>query len=148
MKNPIKLIAAGLFFLGASVTSCDSTKENVEEAQENVDEAERELEIANNEYLEDMENYKKETSVKIEANNKSIIDFNKRIANEKTEAKEEYQKKIAELDQKNSDLKMRMENYQASGKENWEVFKSEFNRDMDALGTAFTNVFSKETPKK
>ena len=41
---------------------------------------------------------------------------------------------------KNSDLKMKLDNYKAEGKENWKKFKIEFNRDMEELGIAFKDL--------
>ena len=49
-------------------------------------------------------------------------------------------KKIAELEQKNADTQKKLNEYKADSKEKWEMFKSEFNRDMDELGKAFSNM--------
>jgi uncharacterized protein YPO0396 len=91
--------------------------------------------------MADMSKYKKQTSDRIAANQKSINEFNKRIVTEKKQAKVADQKKIAELEAKNKDMEKRMDDYQADGKENWEAFKSEFGKDMDELGNAFANFF-------
>ena len=44
------------------------------------------------------------------------------------------------MEQKNTDLKRRLDDYKQDGKENWEKFKIEFNRDMDELGKAFKDL--------
>ena len=130
-----------LAFLGCGLLSnCNTPAQKVENAQDGVAKAEADLNKANEEYLADIENYKKEAALKIEANNKSIADFNARMANEKAEAKADYKDKINAIEQKNSDLKKKMEGYQAQGKDQWDKFKTEFSRDMDELGTAFKNV--------
>ena len=36
-------------------------------------------------------------------------------------------------------LKKKLDDYKATGKEDWESFKKEFNHDMDELGKAFKN---------
>jgi chromosome segregation ATPase len=87
-----------------------------------------------------MEKYRKEKEEKIEANTKSILEFNERISKEKKEAREEYTAKIAALEQKNSDLKKKMDDYKADGKESWETFKAEFTHDMDELGKAIVDL--------
>ena len=69
-----------------------------------------------------------------------IADFKSRIANEKKAVKDEYNKKIAELEQKNADTQKKLNEYKADSKEKWEMFKSEFNRDMDELGNALGNL--------
>jgi hypothetical protein len=145
MKKTILIMAAGALIFSGAMTSCYSSAEKVENAQNNVVEAQDDLNKANQEYLSDIENYKKEASSKIEANNKSIADFSKRIESQKLEAKSDYQKKIDALDKKNSDLKKKLDEYKANGKDNWEMFKEEFNRDMEALGNAFKDLTVKNT---
>ncbi|MES2286461.1 MAG: peptidase M23 [Bacteroidota bacterium] len=140
MKKSIFVITASAFISAAILTSCNSSAEKVENAQDKVTEATLDLEKANEEYLGDIENYRKETAAKIAANDKSIAEFNARVENEKNEAKADYKKKIAELEQKNSDIKKKMEEYKADGKEKWELFKTEFSRDMDELGKAFKDL--------
>lgn len=56
--------------------------------------------------------------------------------------KANYDKKIAELEQKNSDIKKRMDDYKAKDKENWAAFKIEFSHDMDELGNSFSDFFN------
>ncbi|MES2587329.1 MAG: hypothetical protein V4622_00030 [Bacteroidota bacterium] len=142
MKKPLLTLAvvAGLI---ASISSCETSAKKVENAQENLEESEDKLDEANQEYVAEIEEYRKETADRIEANNKSIAEFNARIDNEKMEAKADYRKRVLELEQKNSDLKKTMDDYKAQGKENWEEFKTEFSDDMNDLGEAIKNVFTK-----
>ena len=62
------------------------------------------------------------------------------IAKEKSQIKEEYNKQIAELEKKNMEMKKRMDEYNGESQDQWDRFKSEFNRDMDQLGTALSNL--------
>lgn len=140
MKKSILALAVFTFISATAVLSCTSPSEKVENAETNVEEANKDLEKANDDYLTEVESYRKQTDEKIIANEQSIKEFNARIANEKKEAKAAYQKKIAELEQKNSDMKKKMDDYKQDGKENWEKFKTEFNRDMDELGKAFKDL--------
>jgi uncharacterized protein HemX len=140
MKKTILAFAASLLITGAMLTGCYSSGEKVENAEENVAEANKALDEANKEYLADIENYKKMTADKIKANNKNIAEFNQRIAKEKKEVKADYQKKIAELEQKNTDMQLKIDSYKAAGKDNWELFKAEFSRDMDAIGDALKDL--------
>jgi outer membrane murein-binding lipoprotein Lpp len=142
-KNIITTIAFA--FSGAIFASCSTPAEKVNQAESNVAEANQQLENANKEYEADIAKYKIETDDKIAANQKSIADFNARIANEKAATKEAYQKKLAELEQKESDLKKKMDEYKMDGKENWIIFKTEFNRDMDELGKALKDLTVKNT---
>jgi len=92
-----------------------------------------------------MKNYKTESLDKIAANEKSIAEFNARTEHEKKEAKADYKAKIAELEQRNTDMKKKMDDYKEDGKENWEKFKVDFNLEMDELNQSFTEFKDKHT---
>lgn len=141
-KNVIKLFAT-LFIVSAILTSCNTPAGKVNDAKENVIEAEKDLDEANEEYMAEMENYRSVTYGKITENDKIIADFRLKIQNEKKEVKADYEIKIAELEQKNRNLKQKMDDYKASGKTEWEEFKAEFNHDMDELGKAFQGLVVK-----
>ncbi len=146
MKNQILVLVCIIIMTGASTISCtNSTSEKLEKAKDNSVEAQADLDKANADYLADVENYRKISSERIIANEKSIAEFNQRTSNDKAEAKLEYKKKIAELEQKNSDMKKKLDDYKADGKDKWQDFKTEFNHDMDELGKAFKDLTVKNT---
>lgn len=140
MKKSILIMTAFTIITGAILTSCNTPAKKVDSAQDNVIEAKEDLVDAKEEYLVEIENYRKETALRIKANNQSIVDFNKKIENEKNDAKAEYEKQIAALEQKNNNLEKRLDNYKVDGEDNWIVFKTEFNNDMDKLGQAFKDL--------
>ena len=138
-----KLIAFFAFMLVVTmsiITSCNSSAKKVEEAKEDVVDAKDELKEAEEEYKMDMQNFKDENLRQIEANMVSINEFNARAEKKKKSAREAYKAKIADLEQQNTNLKMKLDGYQQEGKENWDAFKSEFKSDMDRLGEAFKDV--------
>lgn len=137
MKKPILVLAASVFITSALLISCSTPAEKVVNAEKNVEAANTALDKASDDFLADMEKYKKDADDKFAANEKSIADFNARIEGQKKNARAEYKKKIIELNQKNSDIKKKMDDYKANGKENWEKFKTEFSHDIDELGKAF-----------
>ena len=122
------------------ITSCNSSSEKVENAEQNVVKANQELIEAKEDYLTDIETYKKEADNKIADNKKIAEEFKLRIEKDKKEAKIKYMKELEKLDQKNSDLKMKMDNYKANGKEQWEIFKIEFTHNMDDLKKGYQNL--------
>ena len=126
MKKSILVLAASALITGAVITSCNTPAKKVENAQNEVNEANEKLDQANEEYLADIESYRKETADKIAANDRSIAEFNARIRREKMDAKADYKKK--------------MDDYKAEGKENWEKFKAEFSHDMEEIGKAFKDL--------
>jgi PBP1b-binding outer membrane lipoprotein LpoB len=140
MKKSIYLIVAIIFATGLMLTGCSSPSEKVENAQEKVDKANQNLDQAKEDYIVDVEKYRKETAEKIAANEKIEADFNTRIMNDRIEARDEYKKKVAVLDQKDTDMKKRMAEYKLEGKDKWASFKEGFNKDMDALGQEWKDL--------
>ena len=140
MKKSMLTLALSAFLVSTIITSCNTPAGKVENAEENVVAANEDLNAANEAYQKEIDSYRKEAAEKIEANNKSIAEFNARIALEKKDAQDDYKKQIATLEQKNSDMKKKMDDYKAEGKEKLEKFKTEFNRDLDELGKAFKDL--------
>lgn len=139
MKKLIFTITTSILLTGAIFTSCNTAAEKVDKAEDKSIKADEDFNSAKDEYLADIENFKKETAAKIEANNQMIADFKVKIATSKKDAQVYYQEQIAILEQKNIEMKVKLDAYQESGKDNWETFKTEFNKDMNALGEAFKN---------
>ena len=142
MKKNLLTLLASAIITGTLLISCNNSAEKVENAENNATEAMSDLNEANEAYLAEIEENKKKTADKIIANEKSIAEYKARIENERNEIKGDYNKKIYELEKKNSDIKKKMDDYKAEGKEKWEIFKTELNHDMENLGDAISNFFS------
>lgn len=144
MKTNIIAVATALILSGIFFTGCgsaeDRAREDVKDAQENVADAQNDLNKANAEYEAEIENYRHTMADRSEANNRTIDELKANIDKQRKEAKEEYKKKIAELEEKNMELKNKMADYKADGKDKWEKFKAEFNHDMDELGNALADL--------
>lgn len=133
MKNSILLLAIQIIIVGTILSGCNTPAENVENAKNEVKQANENLREANKEYLADIEKYRKEVAIKIAENDKSMADFKARIETNKKNANIDYKDRIAKIEQKNSDMKKKMDNYKAEIKNKWQDFKYEFTRDMDEL---------------
>lgn len=70
-----------------------------------------------------------------------------RIKDQKATAKAEYEEKIDALNKKNSDMKMKLDDFKFDNRTKWESFKSEFNKDMSELGTAIKDFTVKDEKK-
>lgn len=144
MKKSILTITGSFLLFFAATTSCNTPAEKVEKAQENVTNANNELDSAIKDYLTDIDMYRVETANRIAANQKTIADFNATLANKKMDDRAEYVKKIKSLEQKNAELKRKMETYKADGNEKWKTFKSEFSKEMDDLGESIKDLTKKD----
>jgi hypothetical protein len=142
MKRSITVLIMLTVVSGTVLTRCNTPAQKVANAENNVTEANKELNIANEEYVSDINKNKKITEERVEANQKSMEAFKTRIAHEKKSEKAEYKTKIAELEKENSDMKMQMDEYKADGNEQWEKFKIEFNHNMDKLDNSIKKLTS------
>ena len=143
MKKTIYTISfAAIIMAGTIITSCKSSGEKVEKAQENVIEAKKELSQA---VKDSIQQFRKESQDKINAQDKSLAEFKARIAKEKKVNRDKYEKNLAELDQKNTDLKKKLADFKEDRIENWESFKKEFTHDMNEFGKSFKDLTIKNT---
>lgn len=137
MKKSYFTLALTMFMAGIMLTGCKSSVKKVENAQDKVLEAKQELNVA---MKDSIQQFKKESEKRISNNEKNIVEFKARIANEKKENKAKYEKKLAKLEQKNSDMKKKLADFKDEEQVKWEKFKVEYNRDMDELGKAFKDL--------
>ena len=145
MKKIVLILAGCTMMTGALLTSCNTSSNKVDDAQEALIKSKQDLETARKEFLADMATFRKETAIRIAANDQRIAELKTNINNERKEARAGYKKKIAALEQKNKEMKKKMDEYNEEGNENWERFKTEFNHDMDALGQAFKDIGVRNT---
>jgi len=127
------------------IYSCDSPTKKVEKAQENLSNAEMELDQAQKDSIQDFENFKLESEIRISDNERVIVAYRQRMLNEKNKFKVEDQKRIDEIEQRNINMRKKIAEYKAEGKDKWISFKQEFNHDMDDLGSAIKNLGVKNT---
>jgi hypothetical protein len=143
MRNVIAFLAAAWLVTSVSILSCNDTSSNDETAQNNVTDSTKIKDSINTAYMKDMANYKKQTVDKISSNDTIIEGIKAKFENGKSDVKAGYKKSIAELEQKNAEMKKRLINYKAEGKSKWEIFKIQFNHDMDDLGNEFKKLTAK-----
>jgi rubrerythrin len=147
MKKTILTLAITAFMAGSMLTAygqepdrkSEKARENLKEAKQDEVAAKQDLKEAQKDSASECQKFKIDENKKITANNKSIADFKVRIAKEKKENRAQYEKNLAKLEHKNTDLKKRLDDFKDNGKETWASFKREFNHDMDALGKSLQN---------
>jgi predicted RNase H-like nuclease (RuvC/YqgF family) len=136
MKKHILVMTVIGCITGMLITGCETTpKQKVEGAKQN-------LKNAQAAYLTEWQAFKKEAVKKIEANQKRIEAFKEKMTKAGSKVKANYNKEVAVLEQKNQDLKKKLDEYKDDGQNNWEEFKTNFNNDMDAIGKTITDLFT------
>jgi len=131
----------GVFTLITMITlsNCTSPAQKVDAAKDQVTLANAELAKAEAEYAQDVSNFRRETNDRITANELSLSELKAKMDKSKKAIKAEYKEQITALEQKNTELKLKIAEYKADSKEKWQAFKTEFNSDMDKLGTSLKN---------
>lgn len=150
MKKLFLTLTVAVFMVGTIFSGCQSSTTRVEDAEQSVDEAQVDLDVAESEltearkeYYEDYLAFKQEYDAKIRQNELAIADLKAMIAMSSEQNKPVLEREVAELEKKNRELKLALENYNEAGKDNWESFKVEFKDSMNDLGQAIGNLVSK-----
>ncbi len=131
-----------MLIAGAIYTGCESSTEKVSDAKQDLKEAQREAEVQRQKdaNAEAWNAFKAESDEKIKANEAYIADLKVKMKASGKKIDAAYEKGIDDLEQKNKDLKTRVDQYQNKGQNDWATFKTEFNHDMDGLGKAIKDI--------
>lgn len=101
------------------------------------------MEIALSKVKAEVRIYRAQNADRIKEYNRTISDIKQKIENESDlEVRERLEKKLDKLETTHRALKREMDNYQASGREDWDEFKDSFSNRMDDLGTSLNDFFS------
>lgn len=132
--------------LGLSLNSCyNSPAENKKAAENDVKKSNEALEKANQEYLEDIAEYRSDVKIQI-AHNDSLIKKHKETLAENGLSSDPYfMEQIENMENQNKELQDKMDNYKGEGKDNWTIFKEEYDHDMEELGKAIKDLVIKNT---
>lgn len=148
MKKTIFTLAALTFITGTLMMSCKSStkeekesQEKVQDAKENVQDAKDSLVVAKKTATaEEWKAFKKKTDSVINDNKARITELKLKMKKTGVSIDAKYQENIDILEQKNKDLKVKMDTYKNDANSDWQSFKREFNHDMDELGQAFKDL--------
>ncbi len=144
----IKMVILGLGNLlipGLILPGCQSNERKQEKAQENVEAANENLKEVKADISEDdkkaanaqqWKEFKMEANGKIASNNEKIAELRLKLAKPGSTMDPIYEKRIRNLETKNANLSAKVDEYEKR-QGNFEVFKREFNADMDELRQAF-----------
>lgn len=130
----LAIMAVALF------SGCDSPAQRVEKANENVLEAKADFQQAMQDYQTEVASFKNVSNDKISVNEDVLAKFKAQMASVKKDAKANYEKQIAALEDKTAEMKYRLNEYQDGGMEDWQSFKTEFNHDIEALGKSINDL--------
>ncbi len=147
MKKTFFYFVIAAIIIEAINLGCKSPSEKAADAQSKVDVAKLDLSVRkacftdaqkalNNEAWK---TFRDRAQIKIKNNETRIEGFKNKIKNQVSITYPTYELMIDSLELKNKELVTRMDNYSLD-KSNWEVFKLQFNRDLNSIGVALDNL--------
>lgn len=149
MKKVISILIATIIVLTSPYfMGCQSPTEKVDKAENKVEDAKQNLsDVQKAAALEAQKTANAEAWKAFKAESEETIRQNdNRIAELRVKTKKNgkiidamLETKIAAIEQRNRDMKARIDNYDKS-QSDWDLFKREFNHDMDGLGQAFKDL--------
>ncbi len=144
MYKSLFTLALALPLAGFMITGCQQSDSKVEKARKKLQDAEEQVVVANQELNQTLNDsiqlFKMESGELIISYEKSIAELKLKLENEKEENKIIMEKKLALLEQKSEDLKIKLQEYEEEGTDKWTSFKNEFNHDLEQLGTALKDL--------
>ncbi len=115
-------------------------KENVKDSKSDLKKAKQNLSEAKVDSAVDYQNFKQEAEAKISVNKSKIAELKTKRANDDVDSREKYNKKVANLEEKNNKLQTKINNASNTKSVNWTSFKREFRHDMNEIGQAFKDL--------
>ena len=94
-------------------------------------------------YLIEIEDYKREVADRIAIDNRRITELNARFEIKKNEIEKDDEDELAMLKGKINEMKISVNNYEASGLEEWESFKEKSENDLIELHESLINLIIK-----
>lgn len=153
MKKTLFTLALTTLIAGTVLLGCKSSTKEEKESQENVQDAKDNLNDAKDNLVvakkaasdQEWNAFKKNTDSIINDNEIRITELKLKIKKGGKTIDAKYKENIDLLDQKNKDLKAKMEAYKNDASSDWQSFKLEFDHDMNELGQSLKDLTVKNT---
>ena len=140
MKTKILTAALTTMMTIVGLTAIAQEDKKAKEARKDAAEAQKDLKEARTDSAADYQAFKKDAELKISDNKKKIAALKAKKAGDNKETNEKYNKKVAALEVKNTELKDKIDRCNDTKTSMWTSFKKEFNHDMEELGKAFKDI--------
>jgi hypothetical protein len=132
----ITLLVGGSLFTGCENNN-DGTKENVEQANQNMIDEQAQFDT-------EWKQFKRDAELKITANQNKIDELKTAMKTTSANFKAKYENKILTLEQKNIELRKKINRYKYEGNENWKEFKKDYNSEADTVEVALNHIFKEK----
>ena len=133
------------------MTSCNNSptakEEDVQEATQDLIDAEADLEQAEYDSISDFNTFKESIQLKLVENQNVIDDLKLKITSKGKVERDIDEVEINKLEKRNTDLRLKIENYEQGPEQKWELFKVDFNNELDNLGQSISDMADRNKKK-
>lgn len=133
MKKAILTFVVSVVFVAADLKVFSQENKKAAEARQELSEAIKDS-------AADYKNFVKDAKQKISANESQIEKLKAKKTRDSKEIRVKYNKQVIALEQKNNELKKRIDGSATTKTSMWSSFKREFSNDMEELGQAIKNL--------
>jgi hypothetical protein len=138
----LKIILATL--VGSTLSNCNKSpkakEDDLNNAKQEVVVAKDDLDEATTDSVYAFNKYKSSIQIKLVENEKLITNLKTNLKNKDRKTQTLYYKQLENLQLKNTELKLKIENYKQGASQKWELFKVDFNNDLDQLGKSISKM--------
>lgn len=133
------------------MTSCNNSptakEEDVKEATQDLIDAEADLDQAEYDSISDFNTFKESIQLKLVENQKVIDDLKLKITSKGKVERDIDEVEINKLEKRNTDLRLKIENYEQGPAQKWALFKVDFNNELDDLGKSISEMADRNKKK-
>ncbi|WP_133607162.1 hypothetical protein [Flavobacterium cheniae] len=151
MKTYILKTILTTSIIGLFMTSCNNSptakEEDVKEATQDLIDAEADLNQAEYDSISDFNTFKESIQLKLVENQKVIDDLKLKITSKGKVERDIDEVEINKLEKRNTDLRLKIENYEQGPAQKWELFKVDFNNELDDLGKSISEMADRNKKK-
>ena len=151
MKTYILKTILTTSIIGLFMTSCNNSptakEKDVKEATQDLIDAEADLDQAEYDSISDFNTFKESIQLKLVENQKVIDDLKLKITSKRKVERDIDEVEINKLEKRNTDLRLKIENYEQGPAQKWALFKVDFNNELDDLGKSISEMADRNKKK-
>lgn len=137
--------------IGLFMTSCNNSptakEEDVKEATQDLIDAEADFDQAEYDSISDFNAFKENIQLKLVENQSVINDLKSKISSKGKVDRDIDEVEINKLEKRNTELKLKIENYEQGPAQKWALFKVDFNNELDDLGQSISDMADRNKKK-
>lgn len=146
MKKTLFTLAAAVCITGAMLSGCQSSADKVKEAEEKLQKANEKVDVATQELdqalRDSIQQFRKESEAALTENEKNITEYRIKIAKENPGNRARDERRLAELEQQNRDMRRNLQEFNEVQRDKWDSFRARFKNDMDNHARAMHDFWS------